>query len=191
MRKIGLLSIPLFLSVSALAQSAGKNDHGAQVSSTAQTTTIIETKGSTVSTVASANAQGSIKSKESAREARKAKRAERREALAELRASQKEAKRELRSEAGITADAGAGKLLDVRSETKSGVKADLVDAKEALVDTKAELKASRREIRKAAQKERSVTLPASGKIKASPGANVQLRRPKIKGNLNTGVALGL
>ena len=195
MKKIGLLSTALFLSFSVFAQSEAKNVHGTEVSSTAKASTEIETKGATVSSVASAKSQATVKrevnEREAAKEARKARKSERQEMTAELRAEQKAEVAALREEVSNVADGGKDAVGLVRAEAKSNVKAGLKGSKEELLEAKADLRARKKELRKAARKERSIDLPATAKVKAGTGANVQLRRPKIKGNLSAGAALGL
>ena len=173
------------------AQSETKIEHGTEVRSAAQAT-YDGPRGAEVSSTASVKSRSAVKASDdraAAREARKARKAQRQEASAALKAETKATAAGLNEELRSTVKAGSGELKDQRAEARADLKADLKSSRTELADARAELGASKRELRKAARKERKELLPVKAKVRTETG--VQLRRPKINGNLNAGAALGL
>lgn len=178
MKRAGILVAALAFSVSVFAQSEPKSEHGARVSATAKSAGEPGSKGSTVSTTASAKSQGSLEYKK-----------ERKALKAERKAERHERLLKVKGETAGVLDGGKEEFFHLKDDLKVRAKAHRTEKKESLAAARADLKAQK-EVRKAARKE-SVGVPGKAKIKASTGADVQLRRPKIKGQINAGAGLGL
>ncbi|HEY1024827.1 MAG TPA: hypothetical protein VGE26_06645 [Sphingobacteriaceae bacterium] len=161
MKKAGLLTAALAFTVAVFAQSEPQNQHGAKVSATAKSTDGVETKGATVSSSASAKSQASLQAREESKAARAGRKAERQQRKAELK-----------GEISSTAAVGTNELSDLNGELKARAKAE-------------------KEARKSARKGTDLDLPVKAKGKAAVGADVQLRRPRVRGHINTGAGLGL
>ncbi len=192
MKKLGLLSAALLLSAGVFAQSEPKNEHGMEVRSAAQANSG-GSRGAEVSSTAAIKAHsdmsGVVDVRQSAKESRKARKAERVEAVSALKADQKAVRAELREDLKTTVKAGSEDMHDLKAETRADLKAGVESSRSDLADARAELVTRKRELRKAAREERRAVQPVKAKVKTDTG--VQLRRPKIKGALHAGAAVGL
>ena len=192
MKKVVLFSTAFLFSAAVVAQTDPKVQHGTEVSATAKTTTNIDGKGASVSSVASAKSQASFNSddRQAAKEARKARKADREEALADMKAEHREVKREIEGVVSSTIKTGADNLIDLKNEGRAKVHADASESAALLGGVKADLK-SKKEIRKAARKEKDLELPTRARVKTNAAGDLKVGRPSIKAGLGAGARLGL